>query len=956
MSFNLAINGCESVLSPEVLSNRKNLDKIIDKFNGLARTSKMYGEIQSVEDQSPATRALDRFVKDIDPALAFDETFILTKGQLRRLEIRLDQHERQMGNRLGYLESLYKLPHAIMRKTPAGADFIYSIDQAKNYERNNTINLNNKMKAVSKYFRRAFLDFGIEQGFWDKTTSKRLVELENDLSRNSNQPDKVQEITNKINDIVDGGDGRVFRDFTYLTKLDNKSFAQAVKDGVNDSADASRFGEIYNPNIVKAAETARQLLKDLGSVNFAALDQLRDAVWMKVTGLSHADGRDMANFNSYLKNFDKSISEAKIRLKKGMKEGGYFPEVAIGDVMELKAKGDRIISEQNNIAIEKLIDDFTVDLDSMVQLDLPANVKARNDLVNMNWSKNPLYVLSEYGQQAIQFNKLNTIANSYGKILQVITKSGVDAQYLEGLGNFLHDEYTIATKGLANRPASVNKFIRTVKVVETLKAMSLGVPGAIRNVAGMQFFLVNMGKKRIQEANLMYKTGVYENDSVQRIVNAIAQKQGFDFGDLGAELVSDGIIAKDQADQLDFRFNVEKGRIEVKKKDTPVWDWIENVQEYTVKKGLTLHTLGENFIRKHMYRLALVETLETYRNQPEYWAKFGGHNLTANNWQGNKLAQKASKQALFLVNQMAGEYALHAKSRLLTGVPGKLSKKSKLLNPVETGLTAVTSLATGLLHYPMFITDMQYKKAEGAIHGLAGGEIGTRQIYSPEAQYFAKYASFYAFIQLMSAMFNSDLNRLFENDTIDRIAELSREVSGPSPEDLNANGTLKDSARGYYGILGQVTGPLVDDLAFGMMATGLVNMPDDWFSRTIFGYDRLLEDSGADAKERAYWNRMGTAFGFFGNKVVPAMRDGRGLDIIAHSVGLWPSSWTKTSREYINKFTSSFTPFKPFKTGKKKKVKTWSESQQAKSYHNKPASPIDALEKQLRELNNMTNF
>jgi len=344
-----------------------------------------------------------------------------------------------------------------------------------------------------------------------------------------------------------------------------------------------------------------------------------------------------------------------------------------------------------------------------------------------------------------------------------------------------------------------------------------------------------------------------------------------------------------------------------------------------------------------MFRMALVDALESYRSQPEYWAKHNGHKLSSANWQGNHLAKKGSQLALFMVNQMAGEYSLHAKSRLLTGHPGKVSVDGTLLNKMEVGVTAATSLATGLLHYPMFISDMQYKKVEGAIHS-----IGARQWNSPENQYLARYASFYAFIQAMSIVFNMDLNRVFENDTIDRFFEISREITGPEPEDLKPDGTLKDNARGYYGVLGQVTGPIVDDLSFGMMSTGLLSMPDSWFQRTIFGYDRLLESDDGDAKERAYWNRMGTAFGFFGNKVVPAARDGRGLDIAGHMFGLWPSSHTRKGRELVNKFS----PYKPFKESKKKgKTISYKESIRRQKYRrNTEMTPIQALEKELRRI------
>ena len=81
--FGMSMNGCESVVSPEVQANRETLDKLIQYYNSKPRTRKIYGEIKTLEDNTPATRALDDFAKDVDPKLSIDDTFILSPAQMR---------------------------------------------------------------------------------------------------------------------------------------------------------------------------------------------------------------------------------------------------------------------------------------------------------------------------------------------------------------------------------------------------------------------------------------------------------------------------------------------------------------------------------------------------------------------------------------------------------------------------------------------------------------------------------------------------------------------------------------------------------------------------------------------------------------------------------------------------------------------------------------------------------
>jgi len=904
MSFALGGANCDYIETQEITDHKKRLSDLVKHFNASKLTVQMYRKIKTIEDQSDATRALEGFIKDIAPEAFLDETFVLTPEQIKRVKLRIDQHEKQMSKPLGAMEAIVKIPNAILRKTPIAKTFIQELDLAKNYERNSTNQLAGLGKQIHRNMRHAFFAYGYDAGLIGIKQFKRIQKLENDY-RTSEDPLKMKEVLSELDAIYKSQEGIIVREFIHLITTPKNEFNSTVKAGITSAVDpvvqgidksGDRVGQPYNSHIVKAVESSRKLLDNMGYVNVNALRFMRDATWLKVTGKEYKDYKQEGELLfPELKRLNENVKQARKRLELGIKQGGYFPDLILDNVMEIKARFNQILAEESPTRITDLIDGVAQDIQTMIKTDPPANVKARNDILERDFSRNPLYVLEQYGVQAIQFNKLNHVATEYQKVLKILSNPEIKAEYIEGLNNYLEGEYTIATKGLANRPEWMNKTIRTIKMAETLKAMGFGFTGAVRNVLGAQFWVAEQGAFTIKQNLNLYNTGTYGKVEIKKLVNTIEKDQGFRFGDIGLELVAEGILTKEGAETLDFRYNIQTGQVEAKQKDSQMWKNFEKVAGGFLKTGLTFHRWGENWSRKWMFRLSLIESLEQFRNRPEYWAKHGGLDLTAENWKANPLVRQAANLALFSVNHFAGEYALHSKARLLTGVPGKVTTNGKLINQIEVGATAATSLATGLLHYPMFILDMQYKKIEGGAYSAMA-----KQWDSPELKYLAKYASLYAFIQLLSVGLNADLNRIAENDTLAKLHSLKLNIAGPDPEDLDADGTLKPGAERLYGLLGEVTGPFVDDAWFTLALSGAVGMPDSFLGRVAMGYDNYLEAENASQKDRAFWNRLGTFAGFMGNKIVPAIVDGRGAtDVFRHTFALYPSRFTKGAREYI---------------------------------------------------------
>ena len=146
--------GCNNItLTKEVRDNQGRIKELVDHYNSKKLTTDIYGKIDNVNNDSPGMRALDSFLKDQDAGLVLDESFILNDAQVRRLKLRLDEHEKQMRKPLGYLESIIKIPVAVMRKTPFAKDFYNNLDYVKNYERNKTVFQAQAMSEISTSFR-----------------------------------------------------------------------------------------------------------------------------------------------------------------------------------------------------------------------------------------------------------------------------------------------------------------------------------------------------------------------------------------------------------------------------------------------------------------------------------------------------------------------------------------------------------------------------------------------------------------------------------------------------------------------------------------------------------------------------------------------------------------------------------------------------------------------------------
>ena len=128
------------------------------------------------------------------------------------------------------------------------------------------------------------------------------------------------------------------------------------------------------------------------------------------------------------------------------------------------------------------------------------------------------------------------------------------------------------------------------------------------------------------------------------------------------------------------------------------------------------------------------------------------------------------------------------------------------------------------------------------------------------------------------------------------------------------------------------TGPIVGDMFYAANMFQLYKMPDSEIGKMLTGYtDFYAEGDVPDwvnprkqidtHEKRNMWNRLNVEWARLMTKNIPAIRDGRGVDIIRHELGWYPRAHLKGKRKAVNKYAQRYIGWKPFTIAKSKRFK-----------------------------------
>lgn len=785
-----------------------------------------------------------------------------TNGDFRRIANEIQKESSRLNNpKLSFLEKYGFVRRGVMRKYAVTNLFNKEINEVTNYERTKYTSFTLRNREVSALLRLEAIKRGDQsKTFMGIKAEKDLEILERKLAqqltlsaearknnKNIIESDaKADMIRNEIVEHLKTKGGQVLKEFVEYMETPKLEGALVVN---------QRTGERFSSNIVKAGEAARSMLNEMGGVFIVGLNKHKQVInqaFLNKRSPSKLD--NLTPLGKRLRDYRRNIDDQINSIKEGISTGDYFPHFVMESMLMLESKVEQIDKLNNESTkrewsereaskhLEELESIFSTMRDNLNRS--PAETRQRKKQAYDNYLQNPLAVLRKYGNDAIAFNKNQHLKDSYMKALKSMPKDGEAA---EAMRKYVTETYQLADKGFTERPGWVNKAVRTITGIEFLSKIGFGIGTAVRNTMSGVYYIQGLGNRKFAEYSREWVSP--KNKKIREEVSKIEEEQGFLFRDLAEELYTEGMIPTKgvRSSEVDMKLDEATGKMRFSYKEGNSWKAFDSGLSWATGKGAILQRVTENMLRKHMFRSAYMIKRNELTDMGVPDAK--GKNISR-------------KFALDLVNKYAFEYAAHQKAPIAGGS--------------KSNLGAVGQVAFQFMHYPM-----SFLQQQSEILRNSSDAIKARQWNNPDTTIPIKYGAVYLLTHLLSGVFNRDLHRLMENDTIDRLKNVYDVLNGE--EDI--------MGRGYMG-------PAVGDLFFYATLYDLIDLPEDEFVNLIVGYNdagRLTDEQ----KTNRIWSSLNVELSKWVNKNIPLIRSGKTGSILMHELGLYPRSWTKELHKKI---------------------------------------------------------
>ena len=784
-----------------------------------------------------------------------------TDGDFRRIANEIQKESNRLSNpKLSFLERYGFVRRGVMRKYAVTNVFNKKINEITNYERKSYISFTHRNREISDLLRLEAIQRG------DQTKMFRGIKAEKDLRRLESQladqfslaskarksnkdiqkyDARADVIRNQIVKLMETKGGEILQEFVLY--METPKIGGLVINKLT--------GERFSPNIVKAGEAARSILNQMGTVFKVGLSKHKDVVTNAFLNTSKVtDAQILTPLGKRIKKYRENIDEQIKAIEEKMTTDDYFPHFLMESMLSLEKKIEEVDLLNENAKkrewtesevsphLEQLESIFSTMRDNLNRS--PSETRDRKEQAYDNYLRNPLAVLRKYGHDAIAFNKNQHLRDIY---METMKKMPADGEAAQAMRDYVTDTYMLADKGFTERPGWVNKAVRVITGVEFLSKIGFGVGTAARNTMSGLYYIQGLGNRKFLEYSRDWVAD--KNKFIREEIAKIEEEQGFLFRDLAEELYTEGMIPTKgvRISEVDMKLDENTGKMRFSYNENGTWKAFDSGLSWAAGKGAIFQRVTENMLRHHMFRSAYM----IKRNELK---DFGV---------SDKDGQRISKEfALDMVNKYAFEYAAHQKAPLAGGSRGDLG--------------AVGQVVFQFMHYPM-----SFLQQQSEILRNSADAIKARQWNNPDVMIPVRYGALYLLTQLLSGVFNRDLNRLMENDTIDRIKNINDVLNGE--DDV--------LGRGYMG-------PAVGELFFYATLHDLIELPENDFVNLVVGYN----DAGKltdEQKTNRIWSSLNVELSKWVNKNIPLIRSGRGGSILMHELGLYPRKWTKELHKKI---------------------------------------------------------
>ena len=876
------ISNC-AVIEPSEQFTKRNLDLLRGLFNGesvniegtkynLGDTLKRnYGDI----DSEIGRKMFDIIVDRGTGKPANDSFTGFSEADFRRVKNELIRESRNLKNpKLNVLEKNLFVRRGVMNKYAITKYINREINNSANYERTQFSTYLKANQEIMKLLKAdAIMNRGESKFRLGIKSVRDLDKLENDLTiaasnpKSPEQSQRVMDLSNQMAEIFKSDGGMPLQELRMFLEGDLKKEGKSYFKYENDGTKTKISNEIIQAGIL-----SRGLLNDMGTVLISGLKQHRKVVRQSYLNTNDELAMLLPN-GEKVKRYEKLIDDQIKAVQEGVKDGDYFPHYLTESFLNIEKIMDRAEKDSYKNIDTDLKDLSKIFTDMSNEIGTPKSALFRGDIAYENYQKNPMAVLRKYSLDAIAFNKTNYLKNLMFEGLRNLPK---DSDVAEGLGSYILDTYTIAEKGYKDRPSWVNKIVRTLTGVQFISKLGLGIGTAARNTMSGMYYLQGVGNrafvKYLREYDLAKDQKIYgqegKEQSLAEIITAVEKEQGFKFEDVASPLFTEGLVQTEGVKQKDIEIKIDAdGNHKLQYKDGKNWRVFDSAMTAAAGKAAIFQRVTENLLRKHMFRYSFISKFKEMKE--------GGL--------GNQAAiQRAKNHGLDMVNKYAFEYSP--------------SQKAPLVGGTKSNLGAVGQVAFQFMHYPMSFLQLQsevLRKSKDAVIA--------RQWDSPDLHVPLRFAGLYLMTEFLSGILNLDLQRLMENDTVERIKTFKEGMEG---KDVKGRGFL---------------GPTVGELFYYATLNDVIKTPDNMLAEMIVGYNDAYGMTDEQKRARLL-SSLNVQASKFITKDYPALRNGNGWDLMMHEFGLYPNSRTRELRKK-----------EPFKTlmppvPKKKKSKVKKES------------------------------
>jgi len=844
--------GICNVTTEQKLAFKEKMSDMWDYWLDRPNISKRFEDKFQGYDGDASRRSMEWLIEQ-QLELPWSENFVLSKEQLARAKVEIDSFDKALGGK--FANFAFVVPEGISKQDPVARRFYLQLNSILNHERVNTNTILTKNALIANHMLKAYTSM---HGGKNDNAIKRLKELRNDMIKAESEGISEQHFINEMERFIEKDkEGKTIKELIELMEMPKDEFLKVPKDSYRNS-EGKKI--VYNSHVYNAAKEARNLSNFLGNTYIKGLEAIQRIGALKFTNTSILKEARMRS--SQADNFITKVQETIDYLKQVNETEGYFPHVTFETMLNLKTK----LSEA--LGVDKLQRDLVfsdVANNILNQIDLgslPGHAKGRNSSLKKFYDKDPMMVLKEYGDQATQFNKLIHTQLNYLDALKNIPKS--DESFISGLKNFITEEYAVFTKGTGERPDFINKAVTTLNALQTARTMGLNITGAIKNAASAIHYYSRVGFTSLRDS-----VKAYNHDNTFKIMIDKAEREaGFLFTDVATELYTEGLITKDQLESQVISFNAKTGKITVNER--PLLGILKKSGKWTLDKALFFHRLTENNQRKWMFRTSF--------HQKYFQLIDAGYN-------SNKSRMFAQNHALKMVNGWAYEYAAHAKSKAVRGewrTIDQMEDGTPIQRKLSGTLGGLSEVTFHLLHYPMSLMESQYSSLKGAYKAALAKQWDAEEIH-----YVMRYAGASTLISLASALLNTDLSNILENESQERVTRIIDDLTQYNNPD-----------RSTFGLLSEFTGPTIGTLKYMATAQNLIDIEHSDLNKILFGNVDFGDDTDLDARRYSAY-QWSTEWGVVKNKLWPALKAGRGRDIMMHWLKMYPSKTTKDRHEFI---------------------------------------------------------